>query len=70
MIVQEILENNPALIRTWSDEGFYIIQNGTEILYEDAIDPIAAGRTYRESDIPIVPDEPEEPEELEKEELK
>ena len=37
-------------IKTYSDEGYYIIQEGTGDKYPEAIDPIDSGRTYVESD--------------------
>lgn len=51
MIIQERLEND--LIKTYSDIGMYIRGGQPEGLYEEAIDPISAGRTYVETDIPI-----------------
>lgn len=39
------------LVRTCSNNGNYIERDG--ILYEDAVDPEAAERVYRETDIPI-----------------
>ena len=46
------------LVRTYSDEHKYIIQDGTGVKYEEAIDPISMGRTYTESD-EYIPDKPE-----------
>lgn len=46
------------LIRTYSDTGYKIQQNGTDDIYDEAIDPQSADRTYTETDIPI--DEGEE----------
>lgn len=37
------------LIRTYSDEGRYVVRDG--ISYNEAIDPPNAGRTYTEGDI-------------------
>ena len=51
MIVQEII--NDTLVRTYSDEGFYIHGGYPEADYTEVIDPISAGRTYTETDIPI-----------------
>ena len=51
MIRTEILDS--GLIRTYSDTGMQIIQDGTGILYEEAVDPVEINRTYTESDIPI-----------------
>lgn len=41
-----------GLIRTYSDEGMMIKQDGTGILYSEAIDPADKGRTYTETDTP------------------
>lgn len=41
------------LYRTYSDENFYIKQNETDLLYEEAIDIEDAPYTYTETDIPI-----------------
>lgn len=50
MIVQETQGN---FIHTYSDAGFYIHGGEPEADYIDAIDPVDAGRTYVETDIPI-----------------
>ena len=53
MIATEIYGTMPdgtALIRTYSDSGHYIIQDGTGIEYTEAVDPEKMGRTYTESD--------------------
>lgn len=55
MIVQENIGND--LVRTYSDQGMMIQGGSPEGLYAEAIDPISAGRTYIETDIPIPPDE-------------
>lgn len=44
------------LIRTFSDAGMYIHGGLPECDYVDAIDPVSAGRTYTETDIPIEDD--------------
>lgn len=54
MIRTETLENN--LIRTYSDAGVLIHGGMPEGDYVDAIDPVSAGRTYVETDIPIESD--------------
>lgn len=51
-------------IRTYSDEGLYIRQDATDILYEDAVDFPNLGRTYTETNIPI-PDTEATPDNLE-----
>lgn len=48
MIKTETLPNN--LVRTYSDTFHKIIQDGTGIVYDDAIDPIDKNRTYTESE--------------------
>ena len=53
MIVQEPYEGSLTLVRTYSDEGYKIQQDGTGDIYDEAIDPRSAGRTYTETDIPI-----------------
>ena len=57
-----------TLIRTWDDAGNYIRQDGTGVLYAEAIDPDFMGRSYTETDIPIEtfeePEEGEIPEEV------
>lgn len=50
-------EINGELVKTWSDAGFYIRGGMPEGLYEEAVDPISAGRTYEETDIPIEEEE-------------
>ena len=53
MLVQEILTENPDLIKTYSDAGFLIQQIETGVYYEEAIDPIITHREYIETNIPI-----------------
>ena len=55
MIVQENIGNN--LVKTYSDQGMMIQGGFPEGLYTEATDPISAGRTYVETDIPIPPEE-------------
>ena len=52
------------LVRTWSDLGMKIHGGFPEGDYDEAIDPISAGRTYVETDIPIDSDEPQDETEL------
>lgn len=47
---EQIIIDGRALIRTYSDTLHRIIQNGTGITYDEAIDPAEMGRTYMESD--------------------
>ena len=53
MIVQEIIEGNTTLVKTYSNAGFMIRKKGTEELYSEAIDPKKFNREYEETDIPI-----------------
>lgn len=53
MIVTEFYkerEDGVILDITYSDSGYYIIQNGTDIKYAEAIDPRDCHRTYTESE--------------------
>lgn len=51
-------EDGVNLFRTYSDEGFYILQNETGVEYDEAIDVENAPYTYSETDKPI--EQPEE----------
>lgn len=56
MIVREFYrtrKDGVNLFRTYSDEGFYILQNETGIEYTEAIDVENAPYTYSETDKPI-----------------
>ena len=53
MIIQEIIEGNTALVKTYSNAGFMIRKKGTDELYSEAIDPKKLNREYEETDIPI-----------------
>lgn len=46
------------LNRTYSDEGFYILQNETSIEYSEAVDVEGAPYTYSETSKIIKTDEP------------
>lgn len=59
MIVQETIEGNDNLVKTYSDAGMMIRKIGTDELYSEAIDPKKFDRKYEETDIPI--DKPDEP---------
>lgn len=52
MIVQENIAGT-NLMRTYSNLGVYIHGGMPESDYEEAIDPVDAGRTYVETDRPI-----------------
>ena len=55
MIKTEIItaDDGIELIRTYSDEGYEIIQNETGTIYEEAIDIQPLAYTYTETDEPI-----------------
>ena len=53
MVVQEIIEGNTALVKTYSDKGVMIRKIGTDELYSEAIDPKKFNREYEETDILI-----------------
>jgi hypothetical protein len=58
MIVTEYFmtrEDGVVLNRTYSDAGFYIVQNETGIEYSEAVDVEGASYTYSETDklIPV-----------------
>lgn len=55
-------EDGVTLNRTYSDRGMKIRQDGTGIIYDEAIDPEEMGRTYTETDIPV--DSDDSPEEI------
>ena len=50
MIITEIIGDS---VRTYSDRGVLIHGGFPEGDYAEAIDPVDAGRTYTETDIPI-----------------
>lgn len=51
MIQTETFEKNGrTLVRTWSDTGYRIRQDGTGAVYDEAVDPADSGRTYTETD--------------------
>ena len=53
MIVQETIEDNTNLVKTYSNAGFMIRKKGTKELYSEAIDPRKFNREYEETDIKI-----------------
>ena len=64
MIVTEYFmtrKDGVVLYRTYSDAGFYIIQNETGIEYSEAVDVEGAPYTYSETDKPIETEESENP---------
>lgn len=56
MLQSQFIE--PDRIRYYSDEGYYIRQIETGVLYEDAVHTVPAHFTYEETDelIPIIAD--------------
>lgn len=61
MILTESLTiNNKQFTKTYSSSGFMVERDGVQ--YSEAIDPSEFGRTYTETDIPVVAEliEPEE----------
>ena len=58
--IQPVTPDGWVLIKTYSDAGMMIRQDETGELYEEAIDPQFAGRTYTETDIPVPQDTEEE----------
>lgn len=50
---ESIYVNGRTLVRTYSDANRMIQQDGTEIVYTEAVDPVGSGRTYTETDIAI-----------------
>lgn len=64
---EEMIINGITFIKRYSDEGFYILQNETEVKYGEAIDIITAPYTYTETD-ELIPIEQEEEEQIETEE--
>ena len=55
MVKTEACKN--GLVRTYSDAGMMIEQDGTGQRYSEAIDPADSGRTYAETDEPISDEE-------------
>ena len=53
MIITEIVEERPDLVRRYSDVGFLIRQDQTGDEYSEAVDLITSPFTYTETDIPI-----------------
>lgn len=50
MIVQEHFDvNGRDFVRTYSDEGRYVVRDGVE--YSEACDPAEYGRTYTEGEV-------------------
>lgn len=61
MVKTEIVTiNGTDYVRTYSDTNHMLIQDETNNVYSEAIDPIGFNRTYTESDELITETEPEE----------
>lgn len=63
MIVTEYFmtrKDGVVLNRTYSDAGFFILQNETGIEYSEAVDVEGAPYTYSETDKPLPEEENEE----------
>lgn len=60
MLITEYIDNNTR-VHHYSDEGYYIRQVETEIVYEDAVDVVPCRYAYEETDekIPVI-EEPDE----------
>ena len=57
MIVQERIEiDGKEFVRTYSDSGMMIHGGFPEADYDEATDPVELGRTYTETETPIVDD--------------
>lgn len=58
MIIEEVLADNPDLVRRYSDQGYYIRNDQTGFEYEEAIDLIGK-HTYTETNrlVPVNIDE-------------
>ena len=52
MIIYEEI-NGTDMVRTYSNIGMKIRQDGTGIIYDEAIDPVYMNRTYTETEEPI-----------------
>lgn len=48
--VETVTINGRSFIRTYSDSGYMIKQDGTGAVYSEAYDPVDSGRTYTETD--------------------
>ena len=49
IITEKVTIRNRDFIRTYSNEGRYVVRDG--VSYSEAIDPIGTGRVYTEGDI-------------------
>ena len=55
IIIEEFTlpDDDRILTKTYSDEGYMIIQDETGIMYAEAVDPKDMNRTYTESNVKI-----------------
>lgn len=51
--IETITINGREFVRTYSDAGYRIRQDGTGVIYDEAVDPVGTGRTYTETDEPV-----------------
>ena len=52
MVIYEEI-NGTDLVRAYSNNGMKIRQDGTGVVYDEAIDPVYMNRTYTETEEPI-----------------
>lgn len=50
IITETVTLNGRSFVRTYSDAGYMIKQNGTGAIYAEAYDPADSGRTYTETE--------------------
>jgi len=55
--IETITINGREFVRTYSDGGYRIRQDGTGVIYDEAVDPVGTGRTYTETDEPVETEE-------------
>lgn len=56
IITEKVTIRNRDFIRTYSDEGRYVVRDG--VPYSEAIDPLDSGRVYAEGEV-MPNDEPD-----------
>ena len=56
IITEKVTIRNRDFIRTYSDEGRYVVRDG--VSYSEAIDPLDSGRVYTEGEV-MPNDEPD-----------
>ena len=47
----EVVINEKKFEHTYSDDGHWLIQDGTGTIYAEAVDPPGSGRTYTEGEL-------------------